>query len=67
MPMMERRSTSDVSDGVSWWCPHCKSRKSIWEGSFFTKSRLTLQKWLILMYYWAREYPIRDAAKEAEV
>ena len=66
--MMERRSTSDVSDGVSWWCPHCnESRKSIREGSFFTKSRLTLQKWLILMYYWAREYSIRDAAEEAEV
>ena len=28
VPMMERRR-SDVTDGVSWWCPHCKSRKSI--------------------------------------
>ena len=38
VPMMERRS--DVTDVVSWWCPHCKSRKSIREGSFFTKCRL---------------------------
>ena len=66
LPMMERRR-SDVSDNVSWWCPHCKSRKSIRDGSFFAKSRLTLQKWLVLMYFWAREYPVGDAAEEAQV
>ena len=64
--MVERRR-NDVTDGVSWWCRTCKSRKSIREGSFFSKSRLTLQKWLILMYMWAREYPVKDAAEEAEV
>lgn len=64
--MVERRR-SDVSDNVSWWCPHCKSRKSIRDGSFFAKSRLTLQKWLVLMYFWAREYPVGDAAEEAQV
>ena len=66
VPMVERRR-SDVSDGVSWWCPHCKGRKSIRDGSFFAKSRLTLQKWLILMHFWAREYPVGDAAEEAQV
>ena len=66
VPMVERRR-SDVSDGVSWWCPHCKGRKFIRDGSFFAKSRLTLQKWLILMYFWAREYPVGDAAEEAQV
>ena len=35
--------------------------------SFNIKCRLTLQKWLILMYCWAREYPVGDAAEEAEV
>ena len=34
VPMRER-PRSDVSDGVSWWCPSCKSRKSIRAGSFF--------------------------------
>ena len=64
---MVLRSRSDVTDGESWWCSRCKGRKSIREGSFFSKSRLTLQKWLILMYMWAREYPVKDAAEEAEV
>ena len=65
VPMMERRS--DISDGVSWCCPRCKGRKTVWEGSFFAKSRLTLQKWLLLMYFWEREYPVSDTAEEAEV
>lgn len=33
-------------------------------GSFFSKSKLDLQKWLILIYWWAREYPVGDAAQE---
>lgn len=61
------RKRSDVTDGVSWWCSRCKGRKSIREGSFFSKSRLTLQKWLIVLYMWARQYPVKDAAEEAEV
>ena len=57
----------DISDGRSWWCPRCKGRKSIREGSFFSKSHLTLQKWLVLIYFWVREYPVTDATEEAEV
>ena len=37
------------------------------DGSFFAKSRLTLQKWSVLMHFWDREYPVGDAAEEAEV
>ena len=32
---MEERPRRDVSDG---WCRNCKTRKSIREGSFFSKS-----------------------------
>ena len=64
---MEERCRNDVIDGVSWWCPQCKGRPSIREGSFFTKSCLTLQKWMILLHYWVRQYPVTDAAEEAEV
>ena len=32
---MVERPRNDVSDGKSWKCPQCKSRNSIWEGSFF--------------------------------
>ena len=37
------------------------------QGTFFAKSWLPLQKWLLLMYLWVREYPIKDAQEEAEV
>ena len=64
---MTIRPRLDVSDGVSWWCRNCKTCKSIRAGSFFGKSRLSLQKWLIVMYWWARQYPVTDAYQEAQV
>ena len=64
---MHLSSRSDVSDGVHFQCPDCHKCTSIRDGSFFSKSRLTLQKWVILMYWWARNYPMTDAAHEAEV
>ena len=64
---MEERERSDISDGVSWYCPQCYTQKTIRDGSFFSKSRLTLQKWLLLMYLWARQYPVTDAMEEVDV
>ena len=40
---------------------------SVRDGSFFHKSKFTLQKWLILFYWSVREYPVTDAAEEAKV
>ena len=37
------------------------------EQKFFLKSRLPLQKWLLMLYLWAREYLVSDAAEEAEI
>ena len=34
---------------------------------FFSKSRLTLQQWLIIIHWWMREYPSGQAAEEAKV
>ena len=61
--LMHERPRTDVS---GWWCPQCKSRKSIQDHSFFTKSRISLQKWLLFMHYWARNYPLSDAAEETQ-
>ena len=58
---------SDVSDRCRWRCPVCHKCVSIRDGSFFQKSRLPLQKWMVLIYWWARQYPVRDAEEEAEV
>lgn len=58
---------SDARDKYSWWCRQCKGRKSIRTGSFFQKSNVTLQQWLLMLYLWARQYPVTDAAEEAKV
>ena len=59
--------SGDVSDGCVWRCPQCKTTKSICEGSCFTKSRMPLKKWLLLLHCWVRQYPAKDAAEKAEV
>ena len=64
---MQERARADVSDGVSWSCPQCYTRKSIRDGSFFAKSKITLQKWMLLLHFWVRQYPVTDAMQEAEV
>ena len=64
---MRHGRRSDVTDGLVWRCPQCKTTRSIREGSFFTKSRLSLQKWTILLLYWARQFPVKDAGQDAEV
>ena len=58
---------SDVSDGYRFRCPNCHKCISLRDGSFFAKSRLTLQTWMIVIYWWAKQYPVKDAAMEAEV
>ena len=40
---------------------------SLREGTFFEKSKLTVRQWVVLMYWWVRQYPVGDAAQEAEV
>ena len=64
---MQERQRADVSDGMSWYCPQCYTRKSIREGSFFSKLKLSLQKWLLLLHYWVRETPVTQAMEDAEV
>ena len=64
---MQECVRSDVSDGVSWYCPQCYTRKSIRDGSFFSKSKITLQKRMLLLHFWVRQCPVTDAMKDAEV
>ena len=64
---MTLRQKSDISDGCIFRCASCKTTKSLRAGSFFSKSKLTLQQWLVLLYWWVREYPVTNAAEEARV
>ena len=63
---MHERPRNEASDGVSWWCPQCKSQKSIRDGSFFSKSHLTLQQWMMLMYFWVDDEPVTKASARAK-
>ena len=64
---MRERNRHDISDGVCWYCSGCKTTKSIRESSFFSMSRIPLKKWMVVMYWWAREYPVTASMEEAEV
>ena len=61
---MVLKSRDDVSDKHGW---RVRREFSLRDGTFFSKSCLSLQKWVILMDWWARQYPVTDAAEEAEV
>ena len=41
-----------------WRCADVTWRKSVGlrDGTFFERSHLTLQQWMVLMYWWCREY-----------
>ena len=57
----------DISDKYSWWCRGCKTRKSVRHGSFFARSKLELEKLILMMYLWSRECPVGDAAEQAGI
>ena len=63
---MVQRVRNDVSDGVNWRCTVCKGRKCIRDNSF-SKSKLSFQKWLVLIFWWSRQFPVTSAASTAEV
>lgn len=64
---MRELKRRDVTDLFSWWCPVCKSRnESLRDGSFFSKSRMTLQKWLLLIFFWIHKESVTKAAELSE-
>ena len=64
---LQRRDETVCSDCYSWRCPTCYTFRSVRHKSFFSKSRLSLQKWLLLMHLWSRDCPVTDAAQEVEI
>lgn len=45
----------------------CRKSVALREGTFFEKTKISLKQWIVLLYWWAREYAVSDAAQEAEV
>ena len=46
---------------------NCRKSVGLRDGTFFDKSKLSLRQWVVLMYWWIHQYPVSDAAQEAEV
>ena len=53
------------TDGICWRCPGCSSVKSIRAGSFLEGSHLPLEKILIFMYGWSRNWAAKDCNLES--
>ena len=64
---MREKKRGDITDGIYWYCPTCKTTKSIRESSFFSKSQLPLRKWMLVMYWWVRQYPVSNCKDEVEI
>jgi len=41
--------------------------ETVFGKEIFSKSRMSLQKWLLIIYLWTRDYPVTDAAQEVEI
>ena len=65
--MRERPRRQAGSDGKCWYCLLCKTTKFIRHEIFFSRSKLSLQKWMILLLWWSREYPVIEASKVTKV
>ena len=48
-------------------CRQCKGQKTIRESSFFSQSKLSLQKWLFVLILCAKDTPITDAIDDARI
>ena len=47
---------------------HNLQNQHVYQGwELLSKSKLPLQKWLILIFWWAQEYPVTDAKAAAEL
>ena len=55
----------DATDGYRWYCKGCKQWQRVREGSFFSQSRLKLQKLICYIYGWSRNVSQSDIQYEA--
>ena len=67
----DTKNNRDISTETvhRWQYPDdgCKRRIGIPTGSFFEKSKLSLQKWIVITHWWLRHYPVNAAAEKAKV
>lgn len=54
--------------GYIWRCPNrdCRAKKSVLSESYFQSTRLSLQKVLLLIYFWACKSPVTITAMHVD-
>ena len=64
MEFKTRTQRKGSLDGYTWRCTdsHCRTMKTIRSGSFFEKSKVSLDKWLLLIHHWAVDSKVSVAA-----
>ncbi len=57
------------TDGMLWKCKNsqCKKTKSLRDATFFSKSHLSIQKILLICYFWSKNYTIKQVVDELEI
>ncbi|XP_047143060.1 male abnormal protein mab-31 [Hydra vulgaris] len=54
-------------DGYCWYCKECKRRRSVRDGSFFTRSKLSFKQIILFIYCWSRDMQLKDIQHEARL
>ena len=56
---------SRKGDGVVWRCPSCQRKLSIRHNSFFSRTKLALERMLLILYFWGQDEPVGKTAEYA--
>jgi hypothetical protein len=57
----------ETKDGKRWQCKVCRAEFNVCDGSFFKRSKLTLQQIIVIINHWVEDQPERMVMKEAEI
>uniref|UniRef100_A0A914NRA4 ISXO2-like transposase domain-containing protein n=1 Tax=Meloidogyne incognita TaxID=6306 RepID=A0A914NRA4_MELIC len=52
---------------VEWKCKKCEKRKSVRDGSFFSRSSLNLSKLVPLIYMWLKDFQNKNVVEELNI
>ena len=64
MTFQKRTKRNGSLDGYTWRCrdSQCRTMKTVRSGSFFEKSKILLDKWLLLIHHWTTDSKINITA-----
>jgi hypothetical protein len=66
---MVTRPTTSAKDGFGWRYANqrCPKSRTIRAGSFFERSRITLDKWLYVTYLWSQGTKVNSVERQVQI